>query len=122
MRGNSKEISIFLTDMQFKNIVYLTVVAIILTLPSCAPSDKELQKFARFNAKRLLIEEYCKMKPESLFVYTASLYKNENINQNRIIRIISYLDKNPDAWVKTQKLLVAELDSLNPAKTGNRKE
>ncbi|MBL8025873.1 MAG: hypothetical protein JNL74_05660 [Fibrobacteres bacterium] len=96
-------------------LLFLTLTLLAI-LTSCSPSDKKINDFARFNAKRSIINEYSKLHPESLSVYLKGLYESEKMDSVRIGKMVAYLDSNPEEWVKFQKMIVLNLDTLNPAK------
>ena len=101
----------------------IPVVCLILFFSGC--SEKKTladRKFARFCAKKSLLTRYYGNQKDSLDVYMAGLYLEENVSPEQIKVYIEEKEKEPEQWEKTQKLIVEELGRLEQAASRKKEE
>ena len=95
----------------------IVLLALIAILMNCSgKSAISADQYARFTAKRTLIQDYYRNKPDSLDRFLAGLYKSEGVSQVQISNFVSKTNKEPEQWIEIQQKVVAEMEKLNPAR------
>lgn len=90
------------------------LIPVMLLLASCGARELTVEGFARFNARRLLLEETWRDKPDSLALYLAGLYKQERLTPEQVAGFMKKVDQKPELWIKAQELTLRELEGLKP--------
>lgn len=93
---------------------FLSRLAFLVLLAACGGRELSVHQFARYNAKRLLLEEVWHGRPDSLQPYLAGLYKQEKISPEQVAAFMKKVDRKPELWIRAQELTLKELERLKP--------
>jgi hypothetical protein len=95
-------------------IRFFTLMSCLFLL-HCGQKALTQAQYARFYAKKSLIQQYYRGKDDSLKAYVAGLYKSEGVSAEQVQRFIEKTNSSPEQWVEIQQKIVAEMEKLNPA-------